>query len=100
MREERGQLAGDVVVREKYELWGSVGGNVTVVEGGKLYLRGAVYGSLIVEFGGRVHIYGQIKGNVTLGENTKVIHSGVVAGDIINAGGRLYIERKAKVGGK
>jgi hypothetical protein len=100
MREERGQIAGDIIVHEKYELWGHVGGNVTVVSGGKFYLRGAIYGNLILDDGGRVHIFGQIKGNVTLKANTKVIHSGVIGGDIVNSGGRLYIEKVAKTGGK
>jgi hypothetical protein len=89
-----------MVVYEPFELWGSVGGNVTVVSGGKLYLRGAVYGDLIVESGGRVHIYGQIKGNLHMGENTKVIHSGVIGGNAVNDGGRLFIEKASKVGGK
>src|SRR5437868_5017185 len=100
MREERGQIAGDMIIYEPFELWGHVGGNVTVVKGGKFYLRGAIYGNLIIEQGGRVHIYGQVKGNVTLAENTKLIHSGVIGGDLINNGGRLYVERAAKVGGK
>src|SRR6266550_2728481 len=30
MREERGTIAGDLVVNEPLTLWGSVGGNVTV----------------------------------------------------------------------
>ena len=37
MREERGQLAGEVIVYEPFNLWGSVGGRVKVVQGGKLY---------------------------------------------------------------
>ena len=100
MREERGQVAGDLVVYEKFELWGNVGGNVTVVSGGKFYLRGAILGNLIVENGGRVHIFGHVHGDVTLHENTKLIHSGVIGGDLVNDGGRLFIERVAKVNGR
>ncbi len=100
MREERGQVAGNLSIHETYTLWGSVGGNVTVVPGGKFYLRGAIYGDLIVEPGGRVHIFGNITGDLTLYEDTKVIHSGTILGDAINRGGRLYIERDAKVHGK
>ena len=100
MREERGQLAGDVVVYEPFTLWGSVGGNVKVIEGGKFYMRGTIYGDLIVENGGRVHILGNIKGNLILHEGTKVIHSGNLAGDAINEGGRLFIEAISKVLGK
>ena len=100
MREERGQIAGDLIVAEPLELWGNVGGNVTVREGGKFYLRGSILGNLFVEPGGRVHIYGQIHGSVTVFEGTKLIHSGVIKGDLINEGGRLFIERKSKVNGK
>ena len=42
MREERGQLSGDVTVFEPFNLWGNIGGNVTVIEGGKFYVRGAL----------------------------------------------------------
>ena len=64
MREERGQIAGDLIVNEPFELWGNVGGSVTVGEGGKFYVRGSILGDLIVQYGGRVHIYGQVHGNV------------------------------------
>lgn len=100
MREERGQIPGEVVVYEPYTLWGSVGGNVKVIEGGKFYLRGSVYGDLLVETGGRVHIYGSITGNLTVQEGAKVIHSGVIGRDAINEGGRLYVEAGSKVGGR
>ena len=100
MREERGQIAGDLIVNDPLELWGNVGGNVTVVEGGKFYVRGSILGDLIVQYGGRVHIYGQVHGNVILFDNTKLIHSGHIAGDLINDGGRLYIELISRVAGK
>jgi cytoskeletal protein CcmA (bactofilin family) len=100
MREERGQLAGEVVVYEPFNLWGSIGGDVKVIEGGKLYVRGAIYGDLLVEYGGRVHIFGNITGSLTVHRGAKVIHSGVLAGDAINQGGRLFIESMAKIHGK
>src|SRR5262245_2783927 len=100
MREERGQLAGEVIVYEPFNLWGSIGGDVKVIEGGKLYVRGAIYGNLIVEYGGRVHIFGNVSGRLTVSRGAKVIHSGTVAGDAINQGGRLFIESTAKVHGK
>ena len=100
MREERGHIKGDVVVYETFTLWGSIAGNVKVVEGGKLYLRGAIYGNLKVEPGGRVHIFGNVTGNLTVLEKTKVIHSGNIAGDATNRGGRLFIEKTARINGK
>lgn len=99
MREERGTIGGDVVVYEPFTLWGSVGGNVSVIDGGKFWLRGSVYGNVSVEAGGRVHILGSITGDLTVGEKAKVIVTGTVGGDCINLGGRLYIEPAAKIMG-
>lgn len=99
MREERGTISGDVVVYEPFTLWGSIGGNVRVVQGGKFYVRGAIYGDLSVEYGGRVHIFGNVTGNLRVENGAKVIHSGIVGKDAINDGGRLYIEANSKVMG-
>jgi len=100
MREERGQLAGPMVVYEPLTLWGSVGGDVSVIDNGKFYLRGAVYGNLTVEKGGRVHIFGSVTGNLIVMEHAKVIVSGMIGGDAINEGGRLHIDNTAKILGK
>lgn len=100
MREERGQIPGDVVVYEPFTLWGSVGGDVTVIKGGKLYVRGAVYGDMRVESGGRVHVLGVVSGNLVVLEGAKVIVSGQVGKDATNLGGRLHIDAKAIVHGK
>jgi cytoskeletal protein CcmA (bactofilin family) len=100
MREERGQIPGDFTVAEPFTLWGSVGGSVTVIEGGKVYVRGAIYGQLIVEKGGRVHVLGVVSGDVTAHEGAKVIISGQVGGNAINLGGRLHINEKAVVHGR
>ena len=100
MREERGQLSGDQLIFEPFTLWGSVGGDVRVIQGGKFYLRGAIYGNLIVEYGGRVHVFGNISGNLVVQRGAKVIHSGVIGGDAVNQGGRIFIEAGSKVAGK
>jgi cytoskeletal protein CcmA (bactofilin family) len=63
-------------------------------------VRGAIYGNLTVDPGGRVHVFGLIQGNLMVHKGAKVIHSGSVGGDAINLGGRLYIEKDAKVSGK
>jgi hypothetical protein len=99
MREERGTISGDLIVYEPFTLWGSIGGNVRVVQGGKFYVRGAIYGDLLVEYGGRVHIFGNVTGNLRVENGTKVIHSGIIGKDAINEGGRLFIEPMAKVMG-
>jgi cytoskeletal protein CcmA (bactofilin family) len=100
MREERGNIAGNVVITEPYTLWGSIAGNVTISDGGKVYIRGAIYGNMTVTPGGRAHIFGNVSGNLTIAVKTKVIHSGILGGDAINNGGRLYIDANAKVLGK
>jgi cytoskeletal protein CcmA (bactofilin family) len=100
MREERGKLSGDCVIDELYTLWGMIVGNVSVVDEGKLYLRGSIYGDLTVEYGGRVHIFGNLQGTLVVKRGAKVIHSGVVGGDIHNRGGRIFIELAAKTIGK
>jgi cytoskeletal protein CcmA (bactofilin family) len=100
MREESGQIIGDVTIDEPFVLWGSITGNVRAVDGSKFYLRGVIYGNLDVEAGGRVHVFGSIKGNLTVMEKAKVVHSGTIAGHAINRGGRLYIESAARVLGK
>lgn len=100
MREERGRLPGGTIINESVELWGSVGGDVTVVDGGKFYVRGAIYGNLTVEDGGRCHVFGTVQGTIYVHDGAKVIHSGVVGGNIVNDGGRLVVEAISKVGGK
>ena len=100
MREERGQLTGDLVISEPYTLWGKIAGNITVVDGGKLYVRGSVFGDLTVEAGGRVHVLGNVKGRLIVMPKAKVIVGGVIGHDVINRGGRVYIEHTAKIIGK
>ena len=55
---------------------------------------------LTVEYGGRVHIFGNLQGTLIVKDGAKVIHSGVVGGDIHNRGGRIFIELVAKTMGK
>ncbi len=35
MREERGTIAGDYTVSDELTMWGTVGGKLTIAEGGK-----------------------------------------------------------------
>ena len=100
MREERGQITGGAVIYEAVELWGSIAGKVRVIEGGKLYVRGAIYGDLIAEQGGRVHVFGRVTGKIIVYPGAKVVHSGILGKDAINKGGRLYVDALAQVGGK
>ena len=100
MREERGRLAGDQTVDESVELWGSIAGNVTVVDGGKLYVRGAIYGDLTVDDGGRVHVFGNVQGTITVREGAKLILSGICGGNVVKEGGGVAVDAIARVVGK
>ena len=65
---------------------------MSVLNGSKFYMRGAIYGDMNVGPGGRVHVLGNITGNVTVSPKTKVILGGTVGGDVTNLGGRLFVE--------
>jgi cytoskeletal protein CcmA (bactofilin family) len=99
MREEWGKLVGNQVVSEPFTLWGSVAGDVTVVNGAKSYLRGTVHGDLTV-LGGRVKISGHVTGTMRVRDGARVILSGTIGQACINEGGRLSIGSAALVGGK
>jgi cytoskeletal protein CcmA (bactofilin family) len=92
MREERGTLTGKQVIDEPLDLWGTIVGDVRVLFGGKVYVRGAIYGNLTVEDGGRVHLFGNVSGNLTVEKGAKVIASGIIGGDVVNDGGRLFLD--------
>jgi len=100
MREERSAFSGPAFFSEELDFWGSVAGDVFIIEGGKVYMRGSIYGNLTVQNGGRVHIFGTIKGNLTVDKGAKAIHSGSLGGDAINMGGRMFIERGSTVNGR
>lgn len=100
MRDETRHLVGDATIDEPLVLWGSITGNVRAIDGSKFYLRGVIYGDLDAEKGARIHIFGSISGTLTVHEGAKVIHSGIVARNAVNLGGRLFIEAGARVLGK
>ena len=93
-------MAGPIVVHEPYTLWGTAGGTVTVVEGGKFYMRGSILGDLDVAYGGRVHVFGNVAGNLTVARGSKVIVSGTIVGDATNEGGRLYVDTLGEIKGR
>ena len=100
MKDERGRVYGDITINERYTLWGAVSGDVRVVEGGKVWLRGNIGGDLIVDFGGRVHVYGHVGGDLLMFRGSKVILSGVIAGNASNKDARLFIDRNGRVLGR
>lgn len=100
MREERGRIYGDATIDEPYTLWGAISGDLRVVDGGKVYVRGHVGGDLIVDHGGRVHVFGHVGGNLIMFRGCKVILSGVIGGNATNTSSRLFIDRHGRVLGK
>ncbi len=96
MHEERGHLQGDQIINIAIDLVGKIVGNVTVVDGGKMYVRGSIIGNLTVEDGGRVHIFGHVTGELLVKKGAKVILDGVV-NTATNRGGRLFIESTGQV---
>ena len=100
MREERGRVLGDAIIAEPYTLWGTIQGDLKVLDGGKVYVRGNIGGDLIVDFGGRVHVFGHVAGNLTLFRGAKVILSGVVAGAASNDNARLFVDKHGRVLGR
>ena len=100
MKEERGRIDGDITIDEPYTLWGGVTGDLRIVEGGKVYVRGNVAGDIIMEFKGRAHIFGHIGGNLMLFRGAKVVLSGVCAGNASNNNARLFIDEHGQVLGK
>jgi hypothetical protein len=100
MREERGRVYGDVIIYERYTLWGTIIGMVRVIEKGKFWVRGNIQGDMTVEYGGRVHIYGNVTGDLFVARGAKVIVTGTVGGSATNDGGRLYIDPEGRVLGK
>ena len=100
MKEERGRINGDITINEPYTLWGTVGGDLRVVEGGKVYVRGNVVGDLICDFKGRVHVYGHVGGDIILFRGAKLILSGVCAGNVQNQNARFYTDENGQVLGR
>ncbi len=100
MKEERGRVYGDIAIAERYTLWGAVSGDMRVLEGGKVWIRGHVGGDLIVDYGGRVHVFGHIAGNLIMFRGSKVILSGVIGGNASNTNARLFIDRHGRVLGR
>jgi cytoskeletal protein CcmA (bactofilin family) len=100
MRELRQTIHGDVVIDYECNLWSAVNGDMRVVEGGKVHVRGNVGGDLIVDSGGRAHVLGTVGGNLMMFRASKVVVSGVVVGNATNKDGRLFIGKNARVLGR
>lgn len=100
MREIRETVYGDIVIDYACNLWSAVSGDMRVVEGGKVHIRGNIGGDLIVDSGGRAHILGHVGGNLLMFRGTKVIISGVVVGNVTNKDGRLFIGKNARILGR
>jgi hypothetical protein len=83
--EIRGVVAGAVSVRPNVslQLFGMVGGGLTLEKGGRVELRGTVLGD-IVNHGGVLEVYGMVNGDIITSESgkTTIDKDAVVHGDI------------------
>ncbi|GAM53994.1 hypothetical protein JCM19231_3514 [Vibrio ishigakensis] len=70
---EQGNILGDLIVSDRYELLGMCTGNVIVQRNSVLYL------------------YGIVSKSITLEPGSKAFIQGIVGGDIINNGGHYSI---------
>ena len=102
MRELREKIYGDVVIDYSCDLAGGCGvsGDMKVIDGGKVHIRGHVGGDLIVDDGGRAHVLGRVDGNVMMFRGSKVVISGVIGGNVTNKDARLYINKNGRVLGR
>lgn len=102
MRELREKIYGDIVIDSVCDLPSSsaVSGDMKVVDGGKIHIRGHVGGDLIVDDGGRAHVLGHVGGSLTLFRGSKVIVSGTVVGNATNKDARLSILKNGRVLGR
>lgn len=61
---ERGKLEGPLEIGDQLQLDGMATGDVTVLSGGHLILRGICGRNLIIEKDGKVDLYGTVIGDV------------------------------------
>ncbi len=70
---------GDVHITDKFGIYGTLHGNATVADGGKLQLYGIVKGDVIVERGGVLEHWGLIEGDL-LDRGGEITCNGQIAG--------------------
>jgi len=88
-------MDGPVTLTENTELWGTVMGDVTVSASCKLEVKGSVQGNMVIERGAAVYVDGSVIGDVKNAGRIEVY--GILKGQIIDAGGEVYIDDRAMV---
>jgi cytoskeletal protein CcmA (bactofilin family) len=97
MNTENGKIEGDVEITFELKMHGMFLGNVTVKNGGYLILHGMATKSLVVEPGAAVEIFGMVIGNV-INNGGKLFIAGRVNGQIIENAGITNISDNASIG--
>lgn len=84
MKIENGKIEGNFTVNSEMTINGMVTGSITVVAGGKLYLRGTCSNNIIVQSGGSAFLYGTVGNDVHNAGNVEV--EGTVNGSVLSIG--------------
>lgn len=96
---ERGKIEGAVELSDELQLDGMVAGDVTVLDGGHLILRGTCCKNLLIRPGGTVDLYGTVSGDVTNQGGFLEVH-GIIRGKLNTIdGGDTYVDVNAQVNG-
>lgn len=84
METKSGMIEGDYTVTGDLTLLGMVTGSITVVAGGRLYLRGTCANNLIVKLGGFAFVTGTVGNDVHNAGSVDV--EGTVNGSVLSIG--------------
>lgn len=96
MRQEYGQVEGNIELNDHLALYGLCAGDITVHDGGALHLYGMCAGNVDVKPGGCARIYGLCTGDV-INHGGELEVRGMVIGDIQKKGGTTVVQPGAKV---
>ena len=84
METQSGTIKGDFTVVGDFTLAGTVTGSITVLAGGRLYLRGTCMNNMIVQSGGAAFVFGTVGSDVHNAGNVEI--EGTVNGSVLSIG--------------
>jgi hypothetical protein len=96
MRIEKGEIQGNLEIKDEFMLLGTVRGNIRVIDGGVLELNGSCEGDLILEEGATVRLNGTVNRDVyNRGGKLKVY--GIIKGSLRKEAGETFVHSKAEI---
>ncbi|HEX7998576.1 MAG TPA: polymer-forming cytoskeletal protein [Pyrinomonadaceae bacterium] len=96
MRIEKGEVRGNLEIKDEFTLLGTAKGNINVRDGGVLELNGTCEGDLILEEGSTVRLNGTVNGDVyNRGGKLKVY--GIIKGRLHKEAGETFVDDKAEI---